>query len=190
MTRRVEDAASLYLPETEHDACGLGFVAHIGGQKSRAIVEDALEILRRLAHRAAAGRDPETGDGSGILLQLPHRFFKREGLARGWDMPRRRRYGVGMVFLPEDDSARAACERVIEEVIQPVDFPGDERDLMELLGNVLDNACKYGESRIRLQVEQSPTGISFVVEDNGPGIDAAYHTQVLERGSGEAVAPG
>ncbi|MCA9541399.1 MAG: glutamate synthase subunit alpha, partial [Myxococcales bacterium] len=109
---------TLYLPETEHDACGLGFVAHIRGEKSRRIVEDALEILRRLAHRAAAGGDPETGDGSGILLQLPHRFFKREGLALGYDMPRRRGYGVGMVFLPTDPTARAACEQALADVAE------------------------------------------------------------------------
>ena len=108
---------TLYLPETEHDACGLGFVAHIKGHKSRSIVDDGLEILRRLAHRAAAGRDPETGDGSGILLQLPHRFFKREGLALGWEMPRRRGYGVGMVFLPSEAEARAACEAAVEEAV-------------------------------------------------------------------------
>ncbi len=118
MTHRVADRPTLYLPETERDACGLGFVAHIKGHKSRSIVEDALEILRRLAHRAAAGCDPETGDGSGILLQLPHRFFKREGLARGWDMPRRRGYGVGMCFLPADPDHRRVCQQIIEDVVE------------------------------------------------------------------------
>ncbi|MCB9788735.1 MAG: glutamate synthase large subunit [Deltaproteobacteria bacterium] len=108
----------LYDPQMEHDECGVGFVAHIKGEKSRAIVEQAMEVLRRLAHRGASGCDPDTGDGAGILLQLPHRFFKREGLRLGWDMPRRRRYGVGMVFLPPDPKARAACERVFEEVVR------------------------------------------------------------------------
>jgi glutamate synthase (NADPH/NADH) large chain len=107
----------LYVPSTEHDACGVGFVAHVKGEKSRAIVDDALEVLRRLAHRAACGADPETGDGAGILLQIPHRFFKSEGLRLGFDMPRRRRYGVGQLFLPPDPLERAQCERVLEEVI-------------------------------------------------------------------------
>ncbi|MCB9735531.1 MAG: glutamate synthase large subunit [Deltaproteobacteria bacterium] len=107
----------LYDPRTEHDACGVGFVAHIRAEKSRGIVESALDILLRLAHRGASGCDPETGDGAGILLQLPHRFFKREGLKRGWDMPRRRRYGVGQVFLPQDARQRRACEEVMEEVV-------------------------------------------------------------------------
>ncbi|HTM19785.1 MAG TPA: glutamate synthase central domain-containing protein, partial [Kofleriaceae bacterium] len=108
----------LYDPQTEHDACGIGFVAHIKGDKSRAIVEQALELLRRLSHRAACGADPETGDGAGILLQLPHRFFKAEGLRLGFDMPRRRRYGIGMVFLPQDKKARAACEEILEQVVE------------------------------------------------------------------------
>ena len=67
----------LYDPRTEHDACGVGFVANIKGEKSRGIVEQALDVLQRLAHRGASGSDPETGDGAGILLQIPHRFFKR-----------------------------------------------------------------------------------------------------------------
>ncbi|PKN57525.1 MAG: glutamate synthase large subunit [Deltaproteobacteria bacterium HGW-Deltaproteobacteria-14] len=107
----------LYDPRTEHDACGVGFVANILGVKSRGIVEQALDVLQRLAHRGASGSDPETGDGAGILLQIPHRFFKREGLRHGWDMPRRRRYGIGMVFLPQDPRNRRACEEAFEEVV-------------------------------------------------------------------------
>jgi len=111
-------AHGLYRPETEHDACGMGFVAHIKGDKSRDIVEQGLEVLRRLAHRAATGADPETGDGAGIMLQLPHRFFKRKGLELGFEMPRRRRYGVGMVFLPSDPEQRAACEEIVNAIIE------------------------------------------------------------------------
>ena len=108
----------LYDPSTEHDACGVGFIVNIRGEKSRAIVEDALGILDRLSHRAACGADPETADGAGILLQLPHRFFKREGLRLGFEMPHRRCYGVGQVFLPQDPAARAACEAVFDEVAE------------------------------------------------------------------------
>ena len=107
----------LYLPQTEHDACGVAFVAHIKGQKSRQIVQESLEILTRLSHRAAVGSDPLTGDGAGILLQLPHRFFKAVGLELGFDLPRRRRYGLAMVFLPSRAEARAACERIFEEAV-------------------------------------------------------------------------
>jgi glutamate synthase (NADPH) large chain len=108
----------LYDPQTEHDACGVGFVANIKGDKSRAIVVDALEVLRRLSHRAASGRDPETGDGAGILLQLSHRFFRREGLALGFDMPRSRRYAIGQVFLPQDPRQRELCQATFEEVVR------------------------------------------------------------------------
>ena len=109
--------AGLYLPSTDRDACGVGFVAHVKGEKSRAIVEDALRVLGRLAHRGACGADPDTGDGAGITLQLAHRFYKAEGLRLGFDMPRRRRYGLGQVFLPADATARAACERILEDTV-------------------------------------------------------------------------
>jgi glutamate synthase (NADPH/NADH) large chain len=111
------DRWGLYEPDTERDSCGIGFVAHIKGEKSRAIVEQGLEVLRRLSHRAATGSDPLTGDGAGILLQIPHRFFKAEGLRLGFDMPRRRRYGIGQIFLPPDPQVRAACEQILEEIV-------------------------------------------------------------------------
>ncbi|HRC59019.1 MAG TPA: glutamate synthase subunit alpha, partial [Kofleriaceae bacterium] len=92
-------------------------MANIRGDKTRDLVEQALEVLLRLSHRAAVGADPETGDGAGIMLQLPHRFFKAEGLRLGFDMPRRRRYGIGQVFLPPDPGQRAACERILEDAV-------------------------------------------------------------------------
>jgi glutamate synthase (NADPH/NADH) large chain len=101
----------------EHDSCGVGFVAHIKGEKSRAIVEQGLEVLLRLSHRAATGADPETGDGAGILLQIPHQFFLREATKLGFEMPAKQRYAVGQVFLPSDPEARRACEEILEEVV-------------------------------------------------------------------------
>ena len=95
-------STGMYDPRYEHDACGLAFIAHLRGDKSRALVEDALKALESLDHRGACGCDAETGDGAGIMLQLPHRFFKRVGLALGFKIPRRRRYAVGQVFLPRD----------------------------------------------------------------------------------------
>jgi glutamate synthase (NADPH/NADH) large chain len=96
----------------EHDACGVGFVAHLHGEKSHRIVEQALEVLVRLSHRAASGRDPETGDGAGILVQLPHRFFERERLP--FELPAGHKYAVGMVFLPNDAEAQRACQATLE----------------------------------------------------------------------------
>jgi len=107
----------LYEPETEHDACGVGFVAHIKGDRSRGIVDDALELLNRLSHRAAAGKDPETGDGAGILVQLPHRLFEQEAARLHIELPPRRQYAVAQMFLPSDPFARTACERIVEEVV-------------------------------------------------------------------------
>ncbi|MBX7099649.1 MAG: glutamate synthase large subunit [Myxococcaceae bacterium] len=101
----------------EHDACGVGFVANLRGGADHALVEDALTVLQRLSHRAATGADSETGDGAGILVQLPHLFLQREAKALGFELPRPGRYGVGMVFLPADPDARAACEAVLAEAI-------------------------------------------------------------------------
>ena len=155
---RLPDRWGLYEPSTEHDACGIGFVAHIQGHKSRDIVEQALEVLSRLSHRAATGSDPETGDGAGILCQIPHRFFKREGLRLGFDMPRRRGYGVGMVFLPSDPAARAACEAVFEEVVREEgqrlvgwrDVPIEPRQVGRIAGAVLPAIRQVYVGRRRL----------------------------------------
>ncbi len=100
------------------DACGVGFVAHIKGERSRAIVDQGLEVLRRLAHRAACGADPDTGDGAGIMLQLPDAFLRGEAARLGFDLPPNRRYAVGHVFLPPDPAMRAACEAILERAIE------------------------------------------------------------------------
>ncbi|HET9625930.1 MAG TPA: glutamate synthase central domain-containing protein, partial [Kofleriaceae bacterium] len=101
----------------ERDACGVGFVADIKGVRSRGIVDDGLEILRRLSHRAAVGADPQTGDGAGILLQLPERLFRAEAARLGFDLAPNRRFAVGQVFLPPEPAARAACEHILEQVV-------------------------------------------------------------------------
>src|SRR5437764_19996 len=98
--------------------CGVGFVAQIGGQRSRAIVEQGLDLLARLSHRAACGSDPETGDGAGIQLQLPDAFFRREADRLGFDLPPNRRFAVGQVFLPPDPAMRAACEAILAHAIE------------------------------------------------------------------------
>jgi glutamate synthase domain-containing protein 2/glutamate synthase domain-containing protein 1 len=104
----------LYDPANEHDACGLGFVSHVHGEKSRAVVDNALRLLCNLAHRGAAGADPETGDGAGILTQIPHPFFWRVCAAAGLHLPEAGTYGVGMVFLPRDAARRKVFEGLIE----------------------------------------------------------------------------
>src|SRR5262245_46835476 len=98
-------------------ACGVGFVADIKGVRSRGIVDDGLEVLRRLSHRGACGADPETGDGAGILIQLPERWLRSEAERLGLELPAGRRFAVGQVFLPPDPDRRAACERLLADVI-------------------------------------------------------------------------
>ncbi|HSN27440.1 MAG TPA: glutamate synthase central domain-containing protein, partial [Kofleriaceae bacterium] len=100
------------------DACGVGFVAHIKGERTRSIVDQGLEVLRRLSHRAACGADPDTGDGAGILLQWPERFLRTEGERLGFDLPKKQRFAVGNVFLPPDPAMRVACERILEDAIE------------------------------------------------------------------------
>ncbi|MBE2252073.1 MAG: glutamate synthase large subunit [Myxococcus sp.] len=114
----VEPRSALYEPSTEKDACGVGFVANIKGQRSHGIVAQALEVLHRMRHRAATGADPLTGDGAGILVQVPERFFAREGQRLGFSIPARGAFGVAQVFLPTDPFARGECERMLVEVVE------------------------------------------------------------------------
>jgi len=91
----------LYDPRYEHDACGVGFLANIHGQKSHAIVEQGIEILKNLLHRGALGADQNTGDGAGILFQIPDKFFRAEAERLGLVLPSKGPYGVGMFFMPQ-----------------------------------------------------------------------------------------
>jgi glutamate synthase (NADPH/NADH) large chain len=114
--RGVPPAQGLYRPEHEHDACGIGFVANIEGRKSHDIVLKGIQILINLTHRGACGCDPQTGDGAGILIQIPHAFFEREAGSLGFSLPLPGEYGVGMVFLPVDTHDRLISEGIIEKI--------------------------------------------------------------------------
>jgi glutamate synthase domain-containing protein 2/glutamate synthase domain-containing protein 1/glutamate synthase domain-containing protein 3 len=111
-------AFGLYHPETEHDACGVGFVAHIKGLKSHDILEKALRVLSNLAHRGATGCDPETGDGAGVLIQIPHAFYKAELLKQSVNLPDPGMYAVGMLFFPPEPIERARYEAEFEKVVE------------------------------------------------------------------------
>ena len=110
-------AQGLYRPDQEHDACGVGFIAHIKGQQSHAIIAQGLQILRNLTHRGAVGADPLAGDGAGLLIQIPDAFLRRELAKQKVELPKAGDFAVGMLFLPRDAATRAACERIISEVI-------------------------------------------------------------------------
>ena len=107
----------LYDPAHEHDACGVGFVAHIKGEKSHAIVTQALKILENLDHRGAVGADKLMGDGAGLLIQLPDALYREEFAARGVALPPLGEYGVGMLFLPKEHASRLACEQEMERAV-------------------------------------------------------------------------
>lgn len=111
-------AYGLYRPELEHDSCGVGIVADILGRRSHKMIEMGLDVLDRLAHRGACGCDPRTGDGGGLLLQMPHKFFAKKVEELGFEMPGPGHYGVGMLFLPWERAERLKCEALIEEVIE------------------------------------------------------------------------
>jgi len=102
----------------EHDACGVGFVAHIKGQKAHSIVEQGLKILENLDHRGAVGADPLMGDGAGILLQIPDEFYRQEMAAQGVTLPPPGEYGVGMIFLPKEHASRLACVQELERAVK------------------------------------------------------------------------
>ena len=108
----------LYSGGNEHDACGVGFVAHIKGEKSHAIVQQGLKILENLDHRGAVGADKLMGDGAGILIQLPDALYREEMTKLGIELPPPGEYGVGMVFLPKEHASRLACEQELERAIK------------------------------------------------------------------------
>ena len=107
----------LYDPAFEHDACGLGALIQLDGTASHDLVAHALEALRRLDHRGATGADPDTGDGAGILLQMPHRMLERVADEVGIELPAAGDYGVGMVFLPRDPRERLRCEEIAVRIV-------------------------------------------------------------------------
>ena len=111
-------AQGLYDPKREHDACGVGFVADLKGRPSHKIIEHGLQILVNLTHRGAAGADPLAGDGAGILVQIPHDFLREVCEPLDIALPEPGHYGVGQLFMPQDQAQRIHCESVVERVIE------------------------------------------------------------------------
>jgi glutamate synthase domain-containing protein 1 len=108
----------LYHPQNEKDACGLGFIVNIDGTRSHSIIEQGIQILINLTHRGACGCDPDTGDGAGILIQIPHKFFAKECDRLGFTLPPQGKYGVGMCFLPVNRQQRLMCKGILERVVE------------------------------------------------------------------------
>ncbi|MGZ3754621.1 MAG: glutamate synthase large subunit [Mucilaginibacter sp.] len=113
----------LYRPEFEHDSCGTGFITNINGHKSTQIVFDALTMLENMEHRGACGCDPESGDGAGILIQLPHELFMEECSDLEISLPEPGEYGVGMIFFPKESALKKACRTVIANALEKLGLP-------------------------------------------------------------------
>ncbi|MDP4178876.1 MAG: glutamate synthase subunit alpha, partial [Bacillota bacterium] len=129
----------LYDPSFEKDSCGVGFVANIKGEKTHDIVKKGLQVLQNLNHRGAVGSDPKTGDGAGVLVQIPDEFFRMYFEKSNIELPKAGEYAVGMVFLPKEPALRLQCEGIIERVIEEEgqkvlawrDVPTDNRGIGE-----------------------------------------------------------
>ncbi|MBX3179896.1 MAG: glutamate synthase large subunit [Candidatus Hydrogenedentes bacterium] len=117
MSQRSISRSGLYEPSYEHDACGIGFICNIDGRSQHSIIKDGLQILVNLTHRGACGCDPETGDGCGIMLHIPHELFAESARAHGFDLPAPGEYAVGMVFLPRDRNSRESCIQILNKAI-------------------------------------------------------------------------
>ncbi len=153
-------AQGLYDPTREHDACGVGFVADLKGRPSHKIVEHGLQILENLTHRGAAGADPLAGDGAGILVQIPHAFFKEVCAPLKIKLPEPGHYAVGHMFMPGNRAQRIYCELVVERVV--------EAEGLKLLGwrdVPADNSCLSASV-----IETEPTHRQVFI-GRGPDID-------------------
>lgn len=113
--KSIPENQGLYLPETEFDSCGVGFVANIKGIKSFKIVSDAITMLENMEHRGATGYESNTGDGAGLQIQIPHELLYDEALNFGFDLPEPDYYGVGMLFFPQNNFIREECKEIIEQ---------------------------------------------------------------------------
>lgn len=139
-SKKAPGKQGLYNPVHEHDACGIGFVVNMKGKQSNKIIRQAITVLDNLDHRGATGSEPNSGDGAGILLQIPHNFLKESCAGLNIDLPGPGKYGVGMVFFPGEREDRLQCEKIIEKVI--------EEEGLEILGwrKVPTDNSKLGKS--------------------------------------------
>ena len=120
--REKKEKKSMYLPQCESDSCGTGFIAQIKGKKTHKLVTDALTMLENMEHRGAAGSDPESGDGAGILTQLPHEFLKDTCSKLGIELPEEGQYGVGMLYFPADVKLRNESRRILNDILDEMGF--------------------------------------------------------------------
>lgn len=143
--KKLKNEQGLYRKSFEHDACGIGFVAHVKGKKSHQSISDALTILENLDHRGATGAEPNSGDGAGIMIQVPHEFLFDECLRSGFGLPASGDYGVAMLFMPKEIRQREECREVIVRTVEKLGF--------EMLGFRKVNVDTTGIGKTALSVE-------------------------------------
>ncbi|MGA7414657.1 MAG: glutamate synthase subunit alpha, partial [Bryobacteraceae bacterium] len=153
-------AQGLYDPRNEHDACGIGFVVNINGERSHDIVQKGLQILLNLRHRGACGCDPETGDGAGILIQIPHQFFARECAALGFPLPGAGEYGVAMCFLPVELQQRLTCEGLLERITREEGLTVLGWRDMPVQANAIGRVARASQPYIEQFFVAKPSGLS------------------------------
>lgn len=160
--QEVKQLQGLYHPDFEHDACGTGFTAHIKGRKSHQIIRDALTMLENMEHRGACGCEQNTGDGAGILIQLPHEFLYDECLKIGISLPEFGKYGVGMVFFPKELRWREECREILNRAAEKLG--------LEILGyrKVPVRPDGIGESALSVEpeIEQVFIACPYDITDN------------------------
>ncbi len=155
----------LYSPAYEHDACGIGMVVNIHGNKSHALVENALVVLENMRHRGAEGADNKTGDGAGILLQIPHEFI----LLNGIPVPEKGKYGTGIVFLPKDDSRQ---EKIISVIIEEIERAGLR--LMHIREVPTDSSC-LGQEALSAEPDIKQIFVTGIPDDQVSALDRVLY---------------
>ncbi len=146
----VPSKQGLYDPHFEHDACGVGMVVNIGGKKSHEIIRQALTVLANLTHRGARGSEVNTGDGAGILMQMPHAFLKRKAERHGFSLPEPGHYGVGMIFLPPNVNHRRAIEIQFEKIIASEGQRVLGWRTVKVNNSAIGNAARRAEPKMRM----------------------------------------
>lgn len=155
-----ESRQGLYRPEFEHDSCGTGFITNINGHKSNQIITDALTMLENMEHRGACGCDPETGDGAGILIQLPHEFLMEECSDLEISLPEPGEYGVGMMFLPKESAQKKACRTIIGNAIEKFGFHKLGFRKLQVNSEVIGETARQAEPDVEQLFIQRPHHIT------------------------------
>ena len=159
---QAESQQGLYRPEFEHDSCGTGFITNINGHKSYQIIDDALTMLENMEHRGACGCDPESGDGAGILIQLPHEFFMEECSELEISLPEPGEYGVGMIFFPKESSLKKGCKTIIDNAIEKLGLHTLGYRKITTNSSVIGETARKAEPNVEQIFIQRPHNITNV----------------------------